>query len=178
MHWIGKLFLGLAAWEAGAFAVALAERKKAYSSAVKAARSRAKSLLVVGNPYGQYGCGDVVLDVIDNKECPVHVTGTVEEIPFADKHFGAVFVSHVLEHVCEPEKALAELRRVADEVFIVYPRWYRISTWSTPGHTWLMTEPEKGTYRFHRIRKSCNLKGYFGTGLRKNPSKGLDALFV
>ena len=48
-------------------------------------------------------CGGAVV-------CPCDV----HRLPFGDKQFGAVIASHVLEHVEEPESALAELRRVAD----------------------------------------------------------------
>lgn len=39
-------------------------------------------------------------------------TAPVEECPFPDAHFDVVVCHHVIEHVPEPERAIAELRRV------------------------------------------------------------------
>lgn len=58
----------------------------------------------------------------------------VMRLPFGRKQFGAVIASHVLEHVQDPERALRELHRVADEVFVICPRWWAPHTWFHPGH--------------------------------------------
>lgn len=55
---------------------------------------------------------------------------------FTDKQFGAVVASHILEHVAEPAKALAEWRRVGDRIFVVLPSWWAPHTWTHPGHYW------------------------------------------
>jgi ubiquinone/menaquinone biosynthesis C-methylase UbiE len=60
------------------------------------------------------------------------------DLPFADKQFGAALATHVLEHVEDPRRAFAELRRVADEVFIVCPRWWGPHTWLHPQHRWYL----------------------------------------
>jgi SAM-dependent methyltransferase len=148
-------------WEGIWLAHALYERRSLYAQALKAARQEGKPLLVVGTPYGMYGCGDVTLDPKDTGECPNVVTESVEAIPFSDKHFGAVFASHVLEHVCEPEKALAELHRVADHVYIAWPRPWRTIAWVNRGHTWLMTKRE-GEFQFRPLRDACNAPRFFG----------------
>jgi len=156
-----KLIRAYLAWEALWLAHALYERCKLYQDARNAADAAGKPLLVVGSPYGMYGCGDVTLDLNDTGECPNHVTGSVEAIPFPDKHFGAVFCSHVLEHVCHPAQALAELQRVADHVFIAWPRPWRTIAWANKGHTWLMTK--KGDeFEFKRLRDGGNAPRFFG----------------
>jgi SAM-dependent methyltransferase len=132
------------------------ERKALYQKAFESKGD--KPLLVVGTPHGMYGCGDVVLDLDNNGECQNTVVGSVENIPFPDKHFGAVFASHVLEHVCDPHKALSELHRVSDNVFVAWPRPWRIIAWANPGHAWLMTGPDS----FKPLRKSCNAVGFLG----------------
>lgn len=74
-------------------------------------------------------------------------------IPFADKTFGAVFVSHVLEHLSttdDAKHALEELNRVAEKVYIVYPSRNSIGGWLTPGHhLWVWQE---GTKTFFKQR--------------------------
>ncbi len=44
-----------------------------------------------------------------------------EVLPFADKQFGAAFLSHVLEHLNNWQFAVEEASRVADYVVIVLP---------------------------------------------------------
>jgi len=155
------LFQAFLTWEAFWLAHALLERRSLYAKARKAADVVGKPLLVVGAPYGMYGCGDVVLDPKDTGECPNVVTESVESIPFPDKHFGAVFASHVLEHVCHPQRALSELHRVADSVYIAWPRPWRTIAWANPGHTWLMGK-KQGDFTFRPLRDDCNAPRFFG----------------
>lgn len=61
-------------------------------------------------------------------------------LPFPDKTFGAVIASHVLEHMADPEAAVAEWERVADRVYIVVPAWWAPHTWLHPGHCWVFWE--------------------------------------
>lgn len=49
-------------------------------------------------------------------------SGSVYKLPFSDKSFDAVLCSEVLEHVDDPNRAVAELKRVArDSVIITVP---------------------------------------------------------
>ncbi len=49
-------------------------------------------------------------------------TGSVYKLPFSDRSFDLVLCSEVLEHLDEPEKAIAELKRVArSHVLITVP---------------------------------------------------------
>ena len=154
-----------AAWEAAWWAHSRWERGAQWKKARALADAVRKPLLVVGAPMGMYPCGDVSVDVNAStieKSCPVGgVEASVESLPFTDKQFGAVYVSHVLEHVCSPEEALAELQRVADHVVVSYPRWWRAITWFSPGHTWVMWGG-RPAWKFMRIRNSCNRPGFLG----------------
>jgi SAM-dependent methyltransferase len=47
------------------------------------------------------------------------VTGNAEALPFEDKSFDVVTCSHTLEHLLEPTRAVAELKRVAKRVLYV-----------------------------------------------------------
>ncbi|MFC1961591.1 methyltransferase domain-containing protein [Chloroflexota bacterium] len=64
---------------------------------------------------------DVNLDIVA-RDVPHFVLGDIQNLEmFADKQFGAVYASHVLEHVEEPDTALRELSRVAEYVFVITP---------------------------------------------------------
>ena len=81
--------------------------------------------------------------------------GDVCCLPFGHKQFGAVVASHVLEHVPNPERALRELHRVADEVYVICPRWWAPHTWLHPGHYWYLRQD--GT--FERMGPRRNYRG-------------------
>lgn len=52
-----------------------------------------------------------------------YVAAKIEDLPFEDKSFDTVVCTHVIEHVLEYRKAIAELRRIARKrVIIVVPR--------------------------------------------------------
>jgi SAM-dependent methyltransferase len=97
-----------------------------------------------GKPLLNAGCGssytelsDVNLD-IDRKRVPNFVLGDIQNLwMFGNKQFGAAYVSHVIEHVDEPEAALQELSRVAEEVFIITPLPIWPSAWLDPDHKWI-----------------------------------------
>lgn len=132
---LGALF----AWEFVWWLVGKADRRKNFARALAAARRRGKPLLVVGEPDGEYPCGDVTVDLRPTSVCGNYVRADVQNLKaFRDGQFGSALVSHVLEHVDDPEKGLAELHRVADEVFVAYPRPWRLVTWLVPGHQWLV----------------------------------------
>ncbi|MDP3910427.1 MAG: class I SAM-dependent methyltransferase [Gemmatimonadales bacterium] len=85
--------------------------------------------------------GDVNLDVAAPRGTPGpdRVTwGDIHALPFGDAAFGAAIASHVLEHVADPARAMAELHRVADQVFVIVPRWWAPHTWLHPGHRWFI----------------------------------------
>ena len=59
------------------------------------------------------------------------------KLPYPDKTFGAVIASHVLEHMADPEAAMAEWERVADRVYVVVPKWWTPHAWLHPRHCWM-----------------------------------------
>jgi len=161
---VPRWLLYLLGWEIGWHAVQLYQRGSFFSQAQAAALAVGKPFLVVGTPRGQYPCGDVVLDLeAPPGECPVEKQGSIESIPYPDKHFGAVFVSHVVEHVCDPVKSLQELRRVADKVFIVYPYPWRLTMLLVPGHAWLVLGSNEQPKFVPWFRGNCNVPTHYGT---------------
>lgn len=133
--WLWSLlgFIGVVGLsQVAVIATEFVDRWKKFRQAQAFALSVGKPLLVIGRPGNNrikvYGPGDVTLDLDPKvlKDCPK--TGCVADvccIPFPDGHFGAVFCSFVLD--CLPstadfEKALRELHRVADGVYICYTR--------------------------------------------------------
>jgi len=114
-----------------------------------AASRRGKPLLNVGCGLpgsslrvallGPTGWGDTNCDIASSSSCDLSVRTCfcdITSLPWGDKEFGAVIASHVLEHVEDPQLALNELHRVADEVFVITPAWWAPHTWVHPGHRW------------------------------------------
>jgi len=97
----------------------------------------------VPKPVLNAGCGslppygDVNLDV-DVRSAPNFVRGSVEMLPFRDGAFKSCVASHVLEHVNNPERALSECNRVAENVYVIEPPLWDVGTWLTPTHKWLV----------------------------------------
>jgi len=137
-------------------------KHRQYNAAFARAIKEGKPLLVAGGPWGvtrtrrrlnkpAHGKGDVCLD-IDRRalgDHPKGVVANVTHIPFADKSFGAVFASHLLEHLPTVEaagQALAELNRVAEAVFIVCPSRQSVSGWLIPDHHLWVWQKDDKTY--------------------------------
>jgi len=149
--WIAlAVCLGFGGWQLAVWLYEVRDKNDKYRSASAYAMERGKPLLVVGGPWGTkrlrrllkvpaYGNGDVCFDIshcaIDGHPCGL--IADVAHIPFSDKSFGAAFTSHVLEHLSSTDKAgkaLTELNRVADAVFIVSPSRQSIGGWITSDH--------------------------------------------
>ncbi len=171
------ILLGLVAtvavWQLVVWIFETRTKNRKYREAQAFARARNKQLLVIGGPWGvqpfrrwlnkpAHAGGDVCLDIsaraLAGHICPV--VASVTDIPFADKAFGAVFLSHVLEHLPTGEdarKALDDMDRVADGVFFVYPSRQSIAAWIITDHKlWIW---EKNGQIHIRQRRSAHKKG-------------------
>ena len=74
--------------------------------------------------YETTGC-DVVIDEEMTARFPdvKFVKSKLEDLPFEDNQFDTVICTHVLEHVLDPQKTIAELRRVTKkQLVIIVPR--------------------------------------------------------
>lgn len=133
------------------------DKKRKYHDAQAQAEKLGKPLLVAGGPWGAlpyryqfkvpaHGGGDVCLDIDWHalRGHPCGILSDVRHIPFRDECFGAVFASHILEHLSTVEDAVAalnELKRVSDTVFVVSPSRQSIAAWlKREHHLWLWQE--------------------------------------
>lgn len=123
----------------------LKERHLIFDQARDYAESIGRPLLVVGTPkYGfSHPCGDVTIDIVPGSGnfCNVEIAD-VRDIPYPDNSFGAIFASHILEHLPTIEdafKALDEMYRVAGKVFVVSPHKTSLIAQLYPGHhLWIL----------------------------------------
>ena len=118
-------------------------RRLFFYQARKAARKADKPLLNAGCRFAYTGLSDVNLDIIP-REVKNFVRGDIQDLSmFNNKQFGAVYASHVLEHVEDPDAALMELNRVAENVFIITPIPLSPSAWFHPDHKWVLWGTKK-----------------------------------
>lgn len=128
--------LGIFLSQVAVIAAEFTDRRRKFRQARAFAEAASKPLLVVGRPGNNrirvYTGGDVTIDLDPEvlKDCPHGgCIADVRSIPFADGYFGAAFVSFVLDYmpsVPDFEKAVAELHRVADNVFVCHTRLFNI----------------------------------------------------
>lgn len=167
----GGIFLGLVLWQLAVWAWEISQKDNRYKAAVECSQKLGKPLLVAGGPWSNrgirqklnmpaHGGGDVCLD-IDRRAFEGHPRGLVADvtqIPFLDKTFGAVFASHLLEHlpsIDSAEKALDELYRVSESVFVVYPSRQSVGAWLHRGHHLWVWQRGNTIY----IKQRTNSKG-------------------
>jgi len=104
--------------------------------------------------FGTTLYGDVNCDLNGKKDCPhgpdvVTYADAQDLSDFKDGEFGAIFASHLLEHLPEPQRALQEWLRVVggdpEALFVITPSWWAPHTWCHPGHLWYATDNAGGT---------------------------------
>jgi SAM-dependent methyltransferase len=66
---------------------------------------------------------DIIIDGAEPIEGIEYVAAPVEKLPFPDASFDTVVCTHLIEHILDYRKAIAELRRIARrQLIIVVPR--------------------------------------------------------
>jgi len=127
------------------FLAAFGYKRVVFNRAKRAARKARKLLLNAGCGSAYTELSDVNLDII-TREVQNFVHGDIQDLSmFKNKQFGAVYASHVLEHVEDPDSALRELKRVAENVFIITPCPLWPSAWLHPDHKWVFWGTRKIT---------------------------------
>ena len=157
LYTISGVLLAVILWQLVVWMIEIRDKNRKYKAASAKALENRKPLLVVGGPWGgkkyrqwfnkpAHGGGDVCMDIQRQAiaDHPYGVVASVTHIPFADKVFGSAFASHLLEHLPttgDAKKAMNELNRVAEAVFIVYPSRQSIAGWITADHhLWVWQE--------------------------------------
>jgi len=157
---IRAFLLPIGVWQGVAHYKQALERQVKYEAARAYADSIGKPLLVVGGPWGAnpfrsllkipaHGCGDVCIDIHPEacEGCSNTVEADIRDIPFPDKYFGAALASHILEHlptVDNCERAISELHRVANAVYVAGPSKQSILAWLIPEHRLWVTQKQDG----------------------------------
>ena len=117
---------------------ALGYNRLIFNEAKSAARTVNKPLLNAGCKTVFTDSSDINLDIVP-RDVPRFILGDIQDLNmFRNKQIGAVYASHVLEHVEDPDAALQELHRVADNVFVITPLPIFPWTWLHPDHKWIM----------------------------------------
>lgn len=91
--------------------------------------------------------------------CGTNIAGTVDIQNlrmFKNNQFGAVYASHVLEHVEDPNAALRELHRIAENVFVITPLPLWPSAWPDPDHKWFFWGTKKIAPMSSFLKKDVN----------------------
>lgn len=146
---------GLASYSACHYSDDLKERQEVFARARSYADNTGKPLLVIGNPRSPFNpffnhpCGDITIDInpLVLKDCSSSYVADIRDIPFSDGYFGACYCSHVLEHlptIEDAEKAILEMNRVADRIFVVVPKKTSLVAWLIADHHLWVTPVEEG----------------------------------
>jgi len=123
--------------------VALGYNGIVFGQAKRAADRCGKPLLNVGCKSVYTDSSDVNLDIVA-RDVPRFVRGDIQDLKmFTDKEFGAVYASHVLEHVEDPDAALKELHRISENVFVITPLPIWPWTWLHRDHKWILQGTRK-----------------------------------
>jgi membrane protein DedA with SNARE-associated domain len=176
--------LAICIWQLIIWMLEIRDKNHKYRAALNFAKKIGKPLLVVGGPWGvksfrrifnkpAHGSGDVCLD-IDQRAVTGHpcaVVASCTDIPFADKTFGAVFSSHVMEHMPTTQaakQALEEMKRVGESIFIAYPSRQSIAAWIIREHHIWVWQKGKKTFLKQRGHKASREHVIVETGNEGN----------
>ena len=129
----------LLAWLGIGWAYQEAEKRQAEAEATRLAKLSGKPILSIGakcNPFGDVRC-----DI--EPRCGAVYCDAEELSQFGDKEFSVALLSHVIEHLDDPDRALAEAERVADNVLVITPNPIFPQTWLNLDHKWVYFNDRK-----------------------------------
>ena len=115
------------------------QKRQVEAEATRLAELSAKPILSVGAKCNLFG--DVRCDI--EPKCGAIYCNAEDLSQFADKEFSVALLSHVLEHLENPDRALAEAERVADSVLVITPSPIFPQTWLHPDHKWVYLDDRK-----------------------------------
>ncbi|MEO0997224.1 MAG: methyltransferase domain-containing protein [Pseudomonadota bacterium] len=101
---------------------------------------------------GSVDGGGINADIVKHADVPNFVlTSDIYQLPFADGQFDTVLCSHTAEHVDDPDRFDAELRRVGREVvYVLPPVWDLAAALNVMEHRWLFLTLRKVHRRLPR----------------------------
>jgi ubiquinone/menaquinone biosynthesis C-methylase UbiE len=106
-----------------------------------------------GPSINLFGC-----DIIEKKNHNVnytHVIADIKRLPFKDKEFDTVTCFHTLEHILRPEKAIEELKRVAQKRVIIGAPCQRYYFYTLDEHVNFYFYQEKLIYEIGLEKYEC-----------------------
>lgn len=115
-----------------------------------------KPIINIGSKFTEFG--DVNVDVNGSLEKKYAYVKNFEYgniynlLKFGDKEFGCAFISHVLEHLEDPDRALEEVKRIADHVVVLLPSPLALPNLLHPDHKWIWIGEQR-----HRNNPLLNL---------------------
>jgi len=115
------------------------EKTDAEAEARTLAKESQKPIINIGakqNPFGDVRC-----DI--NPECGTTFCDAHDMSQYRDKEFSVAMLSHVVEHLDDPDRAIAEAQRIADNVIILVPSPIFPQSWLMPQHKWLIFPDRK-----------------------------------
>lgn len=89
--------------------------------------------------------GGVNADIVQHADVPNFVqVKNIYRLPFEDGQFDTVLCSHTAEHVDDPDRFDAELRRVGREVvYVLPPAWDLAAAFNIMEHRWIFLNVRK-----------------------------------
>ena len=70
---------------------------------------------------------------------PNFILCDVNFLPFRDKIFTKIVVSHLIEHLDNPQKAIIEMKRVCSKsIQFFYPQFFSPFAYLDPNHKWII----------------------------------------
>lgn len=126
--------------------------------------------LAVGKPILNLGAGNnprVIGDInadLQSSILPNYVQVDLSEpLPYPDKMFAAALAFNVLEHLEDPQFALAEMQRVADRVYVVVPHPFNVADYLHSPHRWMFGY--SAAYRLEPVKSAAVSAAAIITGL-------------
>lgn len=113
---------------------------------------------------GKTDGGGINVDIVCHLDLPRYQqVQNIYNLPFEDGAFGTVLCSHTMEHVDDPVRFDAELRRVGREVTIVIPPLYDIAAvLNVFEHRWIFLTFRK---KHHKLPRHVRLP--FSRGVQR-----------
>ena len=98
---------------------------------------------------GNVDGGGINADIMKHSEVPNFVQlNNIYRLPFRDGEFETVLCSHTAEHIDDPERFDAELRRVGKRVtYVLPPIWDLAATFNVLEHRWIFLSMRKVHHR-------------------------------